>query len=192
MFENLLTPQYIVNFLKNNADIKKMGLNLINSEEGKKFIEQDLGYDYQDFKQNLTNIFINTKKSNSGMKKQQEVEDSKKLENYKNLANKLIKDHGLSLHSGIILAAGFVGIDKQKVREFLKQKGYSASKEFVSNYYSKNENFLKSLMKSDGVIVPGWNDQIEANDLEIEITTDKGQKDLVQVPDDDLQEEFKK
>ena len=73
MFENLLTPQYIINFLKNNADIKKIGLNLINSEEGKKFIEQDLGYDYQDFKQNLTNIFINTKKSNVGMKKQQEV-----------------------------------------------------------------------------------------------------------------------
>lgn len=192
MFENFLTPQYIVNFLKNNADIKKIGLNLINSEEGKKFIEEDLGYDYNDLKTNLMNVLTTTKKSNSGMKKQQEVEDSKKLENYKNLANKLIKDHGLSLHSGIILAAGFVGIDKSKVSEFLKQKGYSASVEFVGNYYKKNEGFLKSLMKSDNVIVPGWNDDITASDLEIEITTDKTKKDLVQVPDDDLQEEFKK
>lgn len=191
MFENLLTPQYIVNFLKSNADIKKIGLNLINSEEGKKFIEEDLGYDYNDLKNNLMNVLTNTKRSNVGIKKQQEVEDGKKLENYKSLAQKLIHDHGLSLHSSIILAAGFVGIDKSKVSEFLKQKGYSASVDFVGKYYKKNESFLKSLMKSDGVIVPGWNDDIEANDLEIEVNTNK-KKDLVQVPDDDLQEEFKK
>lgn len=191
MFENFLTPQYIVNFLKSNADLKKIGLNLINSEEGKDFIESTLGFDYQDFKNNLTGLFMNTKKSNNGLKKQQELEESKKLENYKQLANNLIQKHGLSLHSSIILAAGFVGIDKSKVSEFLKQKGYSASKEFVENYYCKNENFLKSLLKSDGVIVQNWNDGIEANDLEIDKNEEK-KKDLVQVPDDDLQEEFKK
>jgi len=29
---NLLTPNNIVNFLKNTADIKKIGLNFLNSE----------------------------------------------------------------------------------------------------------------------------------------------------------------
>lgn len=84
-----------------------------------------------------------------GKIKAQEEEESKKLENYKNLAGKLINSHGLSLHSAIILAAGFVGIEKQKVSDFLRQKGYSASTEFVSKYYKKNESFLKSIMKSD-------------------------------------------
>ena len=143
MFENFLTPQYIINFLKTNTDIKKIGLNLIDSQEGKKFIEEELGYEYNDFKSKLIDVFTSSKKSNVGIKKQQEVEDSKKLENYKQLANNLIQKHGLSLHSSIILAAGFVGIDKGKVSDFLKQKGYSASKEFVGKYYSKNETFLK-------------------------------------------------
>ena len=58
-----LTPQSIINFLKTNADVKKIGMNLINSEEGKSFIENDLGFDYADFKGNLTNLFLNTKKS---------------------------------------------------------------------------------------------------------------------------------
>lgn len=152
--DSWLTPQSIINFLKTNADVKKIGLNLINSEEGKSFIENDLGYNYEDFKNNLTNLFLSTKKSENGIKKQQEVEESKKLENYRNLAGNLIKKHGLSLHSAIILAAGFVGIEKQKVSDFLKQKGYSASVDFVDKYYNKNENFLRSLMKKDGVIVP--------------------------------------
>jgi hypothetical protein len=56
------------------------------------------------------------------------------------------------------MSAGFVGIDKQKVVDFLKQKGYSASIERIENYYSKNENFLKGLMKKHNHIVPGWND----------------------------------
>ena len=191
MFQNLLTPNYIVNFLKQNADIKKIALNLINSEQGKAFIQNDLGYDYNDLKNNLTNLFLNTKKSDKGIKKQQEIENSKKIENYKILANKLIKQHGLSLHSSIILAAGFIGIPKQKVSEFLRNKGYSASSEFVQNYYKKNEGFLKSIMKSDGVIIPNWNDDIEANDLELETSKEKT-KELIQVPEDDLQEQFKK
>jgi len=190
MLDQFLTPQYIVTFLKNNADIKKIGLNFINSQEGKDFIESTLGYDFEDLKTNITEALGKTKKSNSGLKKQQEMEDGKKLEQYKSLANSLIKNHGLSLHSSIILAAGFVGIDKQKVSDFLKQKGYSASTDFVTKYYAKNESFLKSLMKSDGILVPGWNDGIESSDLELEIT--KNEKELVQVPDEDLKEEFKK
>lgn len=190
MFENLLTPNYIINFLKQNADIQKIGLNLLNSEEGKSFIENDMGYDYSDFKSNLINVFTNTKKSNNGIKKQQELEDSKKLEKYKEIANSLIKNHGLALYSAIILSAGFIGIDKQKVSNFLRQKGYSASPEFVGKYYSKNESFLKSIMKADGVIVPGWNDEINEMDLEIDINQDD-KKELISVPDEDLSKDLK-
>lgn len=39
---SLLTPEYIINMLKNVTDLKKIGLNLINSQEGKKFIEEEL------------------------------------------------------------------------------------------------------------------------------------------------------
>lgn len=189
-FNSWLTPQSIINFLKNNSDFKKIGMNVLNSEEGKSFIQNDLGYNYEDFKGNLTNLFLNTKKSQNGLKKQQEVQEGKKLQNYKQLANSLVQKHGLSLHSAIILAAGFVGIDKKKVSDFLKNKGYSASVQFVEKYYNKNEDFLKSILKSDGVIVKGWNDAIQSSDLEIEAS--KKDQRLIQVPDDDLKNEFKK
>lgn len=191
-FSSFMSPQMIVNFIKNNADFKKLATNFFNSQECKEFITNDLGYDYESLKGNLLAALASTKKSENGIKKQRDLEDSKKLENYKTLANNLIQKHGLSLHSAIILAAGFVGIEKQKVSDFLKQKGYSASVDFVEKYYNKNEDFLKSLMKKDGVIVPGWNDQIESSDLEIEASKDKKEEKLVQVPDDDLEEEFKK
>lgn len=192
-FSSMLSPQMIVNFIKNSADIKKLANNLFSSQECKDFIVNDLGYDYESLKSNLFTALASTKRSEPGIKKQRDVEESKKLENYRSLANNLIKKHGLSLHSAIILASGFVGIEKFKVSEFLKQKGYSASEGFVEKYYNKNENFLKSIMKKDGVIVPGWNDEIESSDLEIESSHEnKKEEKLVQVPDDDLEEEFKK
>lgn len=192
-FSSMLSPQMIVNFLKSNVDIKKLATNLFNSQECKDFIVNDLGYDYESLKTNLMTAIASTKRSESGIKKQRDIEDSKKLQNYRSLANNLIRKHGLSLHSSIILAAGFVGIEKYKVSEFLKKKGYSASEGFVEKYYNKNENFLKSIMKKDGVIVPGWNDEIESSDLEIESSDENKQtQKLIQVPDDDLKEQFTK
>ena len=41
---NFLTPQTIVNFLKNNTDLNKIGMNFLNSEEGKHFIVESIEY----------------------------------------------------------------------------------------------------------------------------------------------------
>ena len=188
MFGNMLTPQNIINFIKSNADIKKIAMNFINSQEAKAFIENDLGKDYEDLKANLFGAFSATKNSNAGLKKAQQMEESKKLEMYKELANNLIKKHGLSFHSSVILAGGFVGINQTKVVEFLNNKGFSASKDFVEHYYKTNEKFLKNLMKNDGVIIPGWNDTIVSSDLELD--TNVQNKELVQVPDEKLEDEY--
>ena len=189
MFGNMLTPQSIVNFIKNSADIKKIAMNFINSQEAKAFIENDLGKNYEELKTNLFAAFTSTSNSDAGIKKAQQLEEGKKLEMYKELANKLISSHGLSFHSAVILAGGFVGIEQIKVVEFLKNKGYSATKEFVDNYYKNNEGFLKQLLKKDGVIIPGWNDAISSSDLELESSPDK-KEELVPVPDENLDEEF--
>ena len=188
MFGNMLTPQNIISFIKSNADIKKIAMNFINSQEAKSFIENDLGKDYEDLKANLFGAFSATKNSNAGLKKAQQVEETKKLEMYKELANNLIKKHGLSFHSSVILAGGFVGINQSKVVEFLNNKGFSATTDFVEHYYKTNEKFLKNLMKNDGVIVPGWNDAITSSDLELD--TDVQNKELTQVPDENLEDEY--
>lgn len=188
MFGNMLTPQNIVNFIRSNADIKKIGMNFINSQEAKNFIENDLGKNYDELKNNLFAAFASTKNSDAGLKKAQQLEESKKLEMYKEVANKLIQSHGLAFHSAVIMAGGFVGIDQYKVVEFLNNKGFSASKEFVEKYYKKNESFLKKLLKNDGVIIPGWNDQISSSDLEL--GSSPKNKEMIQVPDEDLSEEF--
>lgn len=190
MFGNMLTPQNIIGFIKNNADIKKIAMNFINSQEAKHFIENDLGKDYEDLKNNIISAFTSSKNSESGLKKQQMIEESKKLELYKECANKLIKDHGLSFHSSVILAGGFVGIDQNKIVDFLNLKGYSASKEFIERYYKNNENFLKKLMKNDGCIIPGWNDDITSSDLELD--KDVKNKEMIPVPDELLEDDLKK
>jgi hypothetical protein len=186
----MLTPQNIIGFIKSNTDFNKLAMNFINSQEAKQFIENDLGKNYEELKNNLFMAFSSTKNSDAGIKKAQQLEEGKKLEMYKELANKLIQTHGLSFHSSVILAGGFVGIDKYKVVEFLNSKGYSASKDFVENYYKNNEGFLKKLLKKDGVIVPGWNDAISSNDLEL--SSSPVNKDMVPVPDENLDEEFNK
>lgn len=188
MFGNMLTPQNIINFIKSNADIKKIAMNFINSQEAKAFIENDLGKDYEELKTNIFGAFTATKNSNAGLKKAQQIEESKKLEMYKELANNLIKKHGLSFHSSVILAGGFVGINQTKVVEFLNNKGFSATTDFVEHYYKTNEKFLKNLMKNDGVIVPGWNDAITSSDLELD--TNVQNKELIQVPDEKLEDEY--
>lgn len=189
MFGNMLSPQNIVNFIRSNADIKKIGMNFINSQEAKSFIENDLGKDYEELKNNLFAAFTTTKNSDVGVKRAQQIEESKKLEMYKELANKLITSHGLSFHSSVILAGGFVGIDQKKVVEFLNSKGFSATKEFVNHYYKTNEGFLKKLMKKDGVIIPKWNDEISSADLELGSSPDK-KEELVPVPDEKLDDEL--
>lgn len=187
---NFLTPNTIANFLKNNTDLKKIGINFINSEQGKKFIVETLGYDYNSFKEVLFTAFASIKKSDYGIKKQQEIQYSKKIEIYKNLANQLIKEDGLPIYGAVIMSAGFVGIDKQKVVDFLKQKGYSASIERIENYYSKNENFLKGLMKKHNHIVPGWNDQIQSSDLELDKNIKK--QNLSPIPETNLEQDLGK
>ena len=162
----------------------------MNSEEGKGFIVETLGYDYEDFKNNLTNLFLSTKKSENGIKKQQEIEEGQKIKVYKELANTLIKEDGLPIYGAVIMSAGFVGIDKSKVVEFLRQKGYSASEERIENYYKKNEDFLKGLMKKHGKIIPNWNDAIESSDLELEES--KKDEMLSPLPDTDLEEDLGK
>lgn len=189
MFGNMLTPQNIIGFIKNNADIKKIAMNFINSQEAKLFIENDLGKNYEQLKTNLFAAFSTTPNSDAGIKKAQQLEEGKKLEMYKELANKLIQKHGLAFHSSVILAGGFVGIDQYKVVEFLNNKGYSASKEFIEKYYNKNESFLKKLLKKDNVIIPGWNDEISSADLELGSSPDK-KEELVPVPDEKLDEEL--
>lgn len=111
---------------------------------------------------------MNTKKSNFGIKRQEEIEQGQKLQVYKELANTLIKEDGLSVYSAIVLAAGFAGIDQNKVVEFLKAKGYSATKQKIEHYYNTNEGFLKSILKRKGKVIPGWNDAIESGDLDLE------------------------
>lgn len=193
MFENLsnfLTPQFIVNFLKNNVDAQKIGLNFLNSEEGKNFIVNTLGYNYEDFKSNLTNLFLNTKKSENGIKKQQEAEEGQKIKIYRELANTLIKEDGLPIYGAVIMSAGFTGIEKTKVVEFLRQKGYSASEERIEKYYNKNEEFLKGIMKKHGKIIPGWNSSIESSDLELEES--KKEEKLSPIPETSLEEDLGK
>lgn len=189
MFGNMLTPQNIIGFIKSNTDFNKLALNFINSQEAKSFIENDLGKNYEELKTNLFAAFTSTSNSDAGIKKAQQLEEGKKLEMYKELANKLITTHGLSFHSSVILAGGFVGIDQYKVVEFLKSKGYSATKEFVNNYYKNNEGFLKKLLKKDGVIIKNWNDEISSSDLELGSSPDK-KEELVPVPDEKLDDEF--
>ena len=188
MLNNMLTPQNIINFVRSSADIKKIAMNFINSQEAKSFIENDLGKNYEELKTNLFTAFTSTSNSDAGLKKAQQLEESKKLEMYKELANKLIQSHGLSFHSAVILAGGFVGIDQHKVVEFLNGKGYSASKEFVANYYKNNEGFLKKLLKKDGIIIKNWNDEITSSDLEL--SSSSKNTEMVPVPDEKLDEEF--
>lgn len=187
---NFLTPQTIVNFLKNNADLNKIGMNFINSEEGKSFIVETLGYDYDSFKETMFTALSSIKKSDFGIKKQQEAEEGQKIKVYRDLANSLIKEDGLPIYGAVIMSAGFVGIDKNKVVEFLRQKGYSASEERIENYYKKNEDFLKGLMKKHGKIVPGWNDSIESSDLELEES--KKEEKLSPIPESSLEEDLGK
>lgn len=185
-FTNFLTPQNIVNFLKNSIDMKRIAINFVNSEEAKEFIQNDMGIDYEDLKDKITVAFINAKKSNVGIEKQHKLEQSQKLQIYKELANSLIKDDGLSVYSAIILAAGFVGIEQTKVVDFLKSKGFTASKQKIEHYYKTNENFLKTLLKRKGKIISGWNDTIESNDLSLGEETDAK---LVEIPDNNVEEE---
>lgn len=186
MFEQYLTPKTIVNLIKTNTDYKKLFLNIVNSEEAKEFIQNDMGIDYEDLKDKITVAFINAKKSNVGIEKQHKLEQSQKLQIYKELANSLIKDDGLSVYSAIILAAGFVGIEQTKVVDFLKSKGFTASKQKIEHYYKTNENFLKTLLKRKGKIISGWNDTIESNDLSLGEETDAK---LVEIPDNNVEEE---
>lgn len=187
---NFLTPQTIANFLRNNADLSKIGMNFLNSEEGKSFIVETLGYDYNSFKETMITALASIKKSDFGIKKQHEAEEGQKIKIYRELANTLIKEDGLPIYGAVIMSAGFVGIDKNKVVEFLKQKGYSASEERIENYYKKNEEFLKSLMKKHGKVVPGWNDEIESSDLELE--ENKKEEKLSPIPDTNLEEDLGK
>ena len=190
MFGNMFTPETIISFVKNTADVKNVAMNFINSQECKNFIENDLGKNYDELKTNLFAAFNSTKNSESGLKKQQMLEESKKLELYKECANKLIKEHGLAYHSAVILAGGFVGIDQMKIVDFLNSKGYSATKDFIERYYKNNENFLKKLLKNDGCIIPGWNDDISSSDLELD--KDVKNKEMIPVPDEILEEDLKK
>lgn len=181
MFENILSPQMIVNFLKNTADFKKLALNIFESQQMKNFVQEDIGLNYEQLKVNLFNAFTNTSKSNAGKMQEQQIENAQKIQIYRQLANSLIKEEGLSVYSSIILSAGFVGIQQTKVVDFLKSKGYSASKMKIENYYKMNEGFLKSILKKRGKIIPGWNDTITSNDLELE----KNENDLslIEIPE---------
>lgn len=189
MFEQYLSPKNILNFIKSNTDYKKLAMNLINSEQAKQFTINDLGLDYDDLKQNLLMVFATTKKSEIGQKRQQTIEQSQKLQIYKQLANSLVKDDGLSVYSAIILSAGFVGIDKNKVVEFLNNKGYNSSIQKIQHYYKTNEGFLKSLLKRKGKLIPGWNDDIESEDLDLSVNEQKKEK-LIEVPNNSVEEDL--
>lgn len=189
MFEQYLNPKTIINFIKNTTDYKKLALNLINSEQAKEFISMQLGLDYKDFKDNLAMVFATTKRSDIGQKRQQNIEQGQKLQIYKELASSLIKEDGLSVYSAIILSAGFVGIDQNKVVEFLSNKGYSATKQRIENYYKANEGFLKSLMKRKGKVIPNWNDTIQSRDLDLDVSENKTDT-LVEVPNTPIQEQL--
>jgi hypothetical protein len=39
------------------------------------------------------------------------------------------------------------GIEQLKVVEFLKSKGYTATKEFIENYYKTNERIFKETIE---------------------------------------------
>lgn len=190
MFEQYLNPKTIINFIKNNTDYKKLALNLINSEQAKEFISMQLGLDYKDFKDNMLMVFASTKKSDVGQRRQQTIQQSQKLQIYKELANSLIKDDGLSVYSAIILSAGFVGINQDQVVEFLNNKGYSATRQRIDNYYKTNEGFLKSLMKRKGKVIPGWNDTIQSRDLDLNIDDDKKADSLIEMPNIPIQQEL--
>lgn len=189
MFEQYLNPKTIISFVKNNTDYNKLALNLINSEQAKEFITMQLGLDYKDFKDNLAMVFATTKKSDIGQRRQQSLEQGQKLQIYKQLANSLIKDDGLSIYSAIILSAGFVGIDQNRVVEFLNNKGYSATKQRIENYYKTNEGFLKSLMKRKGKIIPGWNDIIQSRDLDLNTDENKTES-LIEMPTTPVEEQL--
>lgn len=188
MFENFLSPQMIVNFLKNTTDFQKLALNIFQSQQVQTFVQEDLGLNYEQLKVNLFNAFTNTSKSNAGKMQQQRLENAQKIQIYKELANSLIKEEGLSVYSAIILSAGFVGIEQGKVVEFLKSKGYSASKMKIENYYKTNEGFLKSILKKRGKIIPGWNDTINSSDLELE--TSNNSESLVEIPEISVEQEL--
>lgn len=189
MFEQYLNPKMIFNLIKNNADYKKIAMNIINSEEAKDFVISELGLDYNDLKQNISLAVMNTKKSTIGIQRQQEIEHGQKLQIYKELANSLIKEDGLSVYSAIILAAGFAGIEQTKVVDFLKMKGYSATKQRIEHYYNTNEGFLKTLLKRKGKIITGWNDSIESADLDLDNDNGTNEK-LVEMPDNSVKDEL--
>lgn len=188
MFETFLSPQMIVNFLKNTADFKKLALNIFQSQQMKNFVQEDIGLNYEQLKSNLITAFASTSKSNAGKIQQQRLENAQKIQIYKELANSLIKEEGLSVYSAIILSAGFVGIEQGKVVEFLKSKGYSASKIKIQNYFRNNEGFLKSILKKRGKIIPGWNDSINSSDLELEKT--ENDLSLVEIPEITVEQEL--
>jgi uncharacterized protein (UPF0333 family) len=92
------------------------------------------------------------------------------------------------VYSAIVLAAGFTGIDQNKVVEFLNAKGYSATKQRIEHYYKMNEGFLKTIFKKHGKVIPGWNDAIECVDLELE--ENKNKTALIEIPDSSVEEEL--
>lgn len=184
----MITPQMVVSFIKNTTDFKKLATNIFQSQQVQTFVTEDLGLNYEQLKSNLMTAFASTSKSNAGKIQQQRMENAQKIQIYKELANSLIKQEGLSVYSAIILSAGFVGIEQGKVVDFLKSKGYSASKMKIENYYKTNEGFLKSILKKRGKIIPGWNDTITSNDLEIETSNDS--ESLVEIPEISVEQEL--
>lgn len=189
---NYLQPRQIIGFIKNNVDAKKMAMNFINSEQAKLYITQDLGFDYDDLKANISMAFLNSKKSDYGLKRQQQEEANRKLQLYKKLSGELISENGFSYFAAVIMAAGFVGIDQKLVIQHLSDKGYSATKQRIEHFYNTNQPFFKRVMKKRGISVEGWNDSLNADQLvpagvnvETEKTTEK-----IEVPDIKIEDEL--
>lgn len=189
---NYLQPRQIIGFIKNNVDAKKMAMNFINSEQAKLCITQDLGFDYDDLKANISMAFLNSKKSDYGLKRQQQEEANRKLQLYKKLSGELISENGFSYFAAVIMAAGFVGIDQKLVIQHLSDKGYSATKQRIEHFYNTNQPFFKRVMKKRGISVEGWNDSLNADQLvpagvnvETEKTTEK-----IEVPDIKIEDEL--
>lgn len=191
-FSSYLQPRQIVGFFKNTTDVKKLIMNFINSEQAKNFVIQDLGYDYEDLKTNISMAVMNSKKSDYGLRKQQAEEQSKKLEIYKKLSGQLISENGFSYFAAVIMAAGFVGIDPRLVIQHLSEKGYTATKQRIENFYKTNLGFFKRVMKKRGVSIQGWNDSLDADELTpagVSVQTEK-KTEKIEIPDIKLEDEL--
>ena len=158
-----LTPDLVLSGLFQIAEPRKLLEQLFDSDAGKRFIAERLQLDPDDLKKNLFECFAKTRKSAAHDEAEKRKSDREKLIAYRTLAGRFMREDGMGEFDAVVLAGGVFGLDPDGLADYLRSRGWAATRASVVNYYSRKEAWLKKFLASKKVIVDGWNS--EADDL---------------------------